>query len=291
MRGVNAEGVRMDLIREISSKLDSIGLMYRIFSRTKTPDSLEKKLESNDAYGRDRKIQDLIGVRVVLYFSDDVKFVRNIVSSLYSEKSKDVSIDQVGNDEFRAVRYNVIYSLRDDHVRILNLAEKHNYIDTTFELQIRTIFSEGWHEIEHDLRYKCKGDWDDFDGESRLLNGVYASLESSEWTMIKIFDELAYKHYKDCRWSAMLRQKIRLRLTGDLDGKLKQLFDEDHALAKKIFRVEREHLILEMGRRGYFYPITMQNIVYFINLISVNDPRILEFTPLLMVEDMSVIQG
>ncbi|MBK7959276.1 MAG: hypothetical protein IPK03_14995 [Bacteroidetes bacterium] len=27
-------------------------------------------------------------------------------------------------------------------------------VDSTFEVQLRTILSEGWHEIDHDLRYK-----------------------------------------------------------------------------------------------------------------------------------------
>lgn len=29
-----------------------------------------------------------------------------------------------------------------------------DYIDDTFEVQVRTNSFEGWHEIEHDLRYK-----------------------------------------------------------------------------------------------------------------------------------------
>jgi len=145
MNAVNAEGVRAELVSEISSSLDSVGLMYRIFSRSKTRASLRKKIESNSDYGKNKKLQDLVGIRVVLYFNDDISSVRSIVSSLYSEKSNDVSIDQVGNEEFRAVRYNIVYSLSDELSRILNLGDSSDVIDTTFELQIRTIFSECWH--------------------------------------------------------------------------------------------------------------------------------------------------
>lgn len=289
MNAVNAEGVRAELVSEISSSLDSVGLMYRIFSRSKTRASLRKKIESNSDYGKNKKLQDLVGIRVVLYFNDDISSVRSIVSSLYSEKSNDVSIDQVGNEEFRAVRYNIVYSLSDELSRILNLGDSSDVIDTTFELQIRTIFSEGWHEIEHDLRYKCKDDWVGFDGESRLLNGVYASLESSEWTMIKIFDELAYQHYKAKQWSSMMRQKLRLRFIDDrlIDG-LKSIFDNDNALAKKFFRVDREFLVSEMSKRGFYYPLTLSNIVYFINILSVKDARIFGLTPDMMLNDMVI---
>ncbi|MGB2111990.1 MAG: hypothetical protein ACPHZA_02345 [Marinobacter adhaerens] len=289
MNAVNAEGVRAELVSEISSSLDSVGLMYRIFSRSKTKASLNRKIESNSDYGKNKKLQDLVGIRVVLYFNDDISSVRSIVSSLYSEKSNDVSIDQVGNEEFRAVRYNIVYSLSDELSRILNLGDSSDVIDATFELQIRTIFSEGWHEIEHDLRYKCKDDWVGFDGESRLLNGVYASLESSEWTMIKIFDELAYQHYKAQQWSSMMRQKLRLRFIDDrLVGELKSILDNDNALAKKFFRVDREFLVSEMSKRGFYYPLTLSNIIYFINILAVKDSRIFDLTPDMMLNDMVI---
>ena len=70
-------------------------------------------------------------------------------------------------------------------------------IDNTYEVQIRTILSEGWHEVEHDLRYKCKEEWNEFKEESRLLNGIYATLESSEWSMLTLFDRLSYSQYKN----------------------------------------------------------------------------------------------
>lgn len=69
-------------------------------------------------------------------------------------------------------------------------------IDETYEIQIRTILSEGWHEVEHDLRYKCKEEWNNFQEESRLLNGIYATLESSEWAMLTLFEKLSYSQYK-----------------------------------------------------------------------------------------------
>lgn len=288
MRKLNPDGVKNEIIRLISDKLDSIGLMYRIFARTKTQSSLSKKLNSDSNYGDTKKIQDLIGVRVVLYFNDDIRSVRSVISSLFEEKSNDVSIDEVGKEEFRAVRYNIIYSLDEELNRTLNLGDEAYRIDSTFELQIRTIFSEGWHEIEHDLRYKCKDDWSGFDGESRLLNGVYAALENSEWTMIKIFDELAYSHYKSQQWSAMLRQKLRMRfIEDDIRDEILNIFNQDQNLAKKFFRIDREALINRMSEKGYFYPITINNIIYFANLMFIADQRITDLTPEMMANDMS----
>ncbi len=154
-------------------------------------------------------------------------------------------------------------------------------------MQIRTIFSEGWHEIEHDLRYKCKSDWKGFDEQSRRLNGVYASLETNEWTMIKIFEELAYSHYKNGDWSAMFRQKFRLRFidTG-VNEEIINVFS-DASIVKKFFRLDRNTLIMDMIEREYYYPININNIIYFCNITRVKDENIMDITPKLMIEEMA----
>jgi ppGpp synthetase/RelA/SpoT-type nucleotidyltranferase len=283
----NSDGVMNHISNKISHKLNEIGIMFRIFSRTKERHSLEKKLNSSSDYGISKKLQDLIGIRVVLYFNDDIDTVRNIISSIYSERSTDVSIDEHTKDEFKAVRYNIVYNIDPDNIKRLNLGSESSRIDTTFELQIRTIFSEGWHEVEHDLRYKCNDDWKGFDSHSRRLNGVYASLETSEWTMIKIFDELAYSHYKNQEWPAMFRQKFRLRFTdSNIDDDLNSIF-KDTDLAKRFFRLDRQKILLKMCEYEFYYPVTISNLIYFCNLIEINDSRILELTPSILIEDIN----
>jgi len=286
MGGLNSEAVRKSIVEKITSELDRIGLMYRIFSRSKDGRSLKKKIDSDSDYGVTKKIQDLIGIRVVLYFNDDIDTVRYIVSRAFRERSNDVSIDEVKNDEFRALRYNIVYSLSNELSTLLSLGDDENTIDTTFELQIRTIFSEGWHEVEHDLRYKCKSDWVGFDEQSRRLNGVYASLETNEWTMIKIFDELAYSHYKNSEWAAMFRQKFRLRFSDmALDEAISKIF-EDVSIVKKFFRINRSELIGDMINKEFYYPINLNNIIYFANLTKIKNNEILSITPELMLEEM-----
>ena len=287
MIGINSEGVMKEITASISSKLSDVGIMFRLFSRAKNQESLKKKLDSSSDYGKGKKLQDLIGVRVVLYFTDDIDTVREIISSSFEERSKDVSIDENRLDEFKATRYNIVYSLDKKYTNNLNLKDESARIDNTFELQIRTIFSEGWHEVEHDLRYKCKSDWQGFDNQSRRLNGVYATLETSEWTMIKIFDELAYSHYKSREWCAMFRQKFRLRFVDEtLDENLLEIF-EDKELVKRFFRLDRSKLIKDMSRKGFYYPMKLQNLIYFANIHKIKNERITALIPAMMLEEMS----
>lgn len=286
MKNINSETVRKDIVESVTNKLNAIGLMFRVFSRSKDPYSLNRKINSDENYGVTKKLQDLVGIRIVLYFNDDIDSVRSIASSMYAERSQDVSIDQYKNDEFKALRYNIVYSLSDSHTEALGLGKLSDKIDNTFELQIRTIFSEGWHEVEHDLRYKCKEDWNGFDPSNRRLNGVYASLETSEWTMIKIFDELAYSHYKGGDISAMIRQKFRLRFSDhNISEALKLILKADD-LAKKIFRLDRSEIIMLMNKKDYNFPVTVENFIYFCNLLKIRNEAISSITPNLMKEEI-----
>lgn len=283
-----SDALRVDIENLISSKLNSLGIMFRIFSRNKDGYSLSKKLE-NPKYGSTHKIQDALGVRVALYFNDDIELVHDILNKIFIEREKDHSIDIRKTAEFSAIRYNIIYELPANL-----LGKEHSYpksintIDSTFELQIRSILSEGWHEVEHDLRYKAEYDWDGNDIESRKLNGIYATLETSEWTMIKIFDELAYKHYKSKNWNGMLRQKLRLRLNGqELHPEISDFLSQSSYVAKEIYRIPRSILLSKMSEKEYSLPLNLNTLVYFCNLFFIKDECLSNLTPSIFTEEFS----
>lgn len=281
-----SDTLRFDVENMISSKLNSLGIMFRLFARNKDTQSLNKKLE-NSKYGTTHKIQDALGVRIALYFNDDIELVHTILNEIFIEREKDHSIDIMTAAEFSAVRYNIIYEIPE---RLLNgernFPASAHLIDSTFELQIRSILSEGWHEVEHDLRYKAKQDWIGNDVESRKLNGIYATLETSEWTMIKIFDELAYKHYKNKNWNSMLRQKFRLRLTTqELHTDIRNFFDANLNVAKDIYRIPRKALINKMSEKDFTLPLNVNNLVYFSNLFFINDEGLNKITPSMFSEE------
>ena len=118
--------------------------------------------------------------------------------------------------------------------------KKYPFIDNTFEVQLRTVLSEGWHEIDHDLRYKCRSDWEGHNDLERVFNGVFAGLETSDWSNLMVFEKLSYRHYKDSKWEAMFRTKFRVRLKDSiLQDKLKSILNSDKAIGKSLFRVER----------------------------------------------------
>lgn len=278
-----------NIVETISKSLNSIGVMFRIFHRVKNQSSINKKLHSDEKYlKKEAKIQDVIGIRVALYFPDDIKIVHRVISHIYEESKKDTSIDDLDATTFKPVRYNIVYRLteNDSYSVSDDLSE---YVDSTFELQIRTVLSEGWHEVEHDMRYKFKNDWADSPAEYRRLNGVYAAIETNEWTMIQILEDVAYHQYKEKNWESMLRQKFRLRMHDfNIGNEIKKLFDNDIELAKSFFRLDRDSLIEKLFTLNYDYPLKLKNLIFFANIIFIKDQQILDLTPPEFIDEFNI---
>ena len=192
--------VLRDIVTDLEAVLNKCGVMYHVFYRTKSEMSIKNKLEKKSEEYRkaNKKMQDLLALRITLYFTDDVELVHNYLKSQSNFDSESVDEAEVG--KFCPKRLNLIMrvpnNLQQDMKAAIKETGYEDLIDNTYEVQIRTILSEGWHEVEHDLRYKCKEEWNEFKEESRLLNGIYATLESSEWSMLTLFDRLSYSQYE-----------------------------------------------------------------------------------------------
>ncbi|MBQ4768277.1 RelA/SpoT family protein [Pectobacterium versatile] len=264
MYNANELRIIQSLQKDIEGELNRVGLLYRFFSRTKSEDSILKKYKKEPGkYSEEgRKIQDLFGVRVILYFPDDLFIAQKAFEKLFRVESK--TVDETTENHFSAIRCNYVYNLPEHLSRDSSLLKKYPYIDKTFEVQFRTILSEGWHEVEHDLRYKCKEDWVEHNDLSRALNGIYASLETSDWGIMKLFEELAYRNYKSSAWSGMLRNKLRLRLYGEIDDKIVDIINSED-LGKKFYRIDREELLSLMLNYNIDIPISFNNMIYLCN--------------------------
>jgi ppGpp synthetase/RelA/SpoT-type nucleotidyltranferase len=274
--------------KSIEEELSKLGLLFRVFSRIKSPASLKaKELRGGNKYSGVKKIQDYFGHRVVLYFPDDIKIAKKVLVKRYEYDSKSSTIDIPEKNAFNATRYNLIFKIPTEYIKeSITLDNEKELIDSTLEVQIRTVLSEGWHEVEHDMRYKCQEDWDENDDLNRALNGVFATLETSEWSMLKLFEELSYRHYKKNEWSPMLRTKFRLRMDGELSNSLLDILNGDQDIGKSIFRVDRKKFIEILLSNEIELPINMDNIVYLCNHYFVHSPKIKELTPSPVLEEI-----
>src|SRR5690606_20590471 len=96
--------IERDICSKVCERLDKVGLLYRIFSRVKDNNSIKEKIERKKADGEPytkegKKIQDIIGVRIVTYFHDDVNLVREMLSDVFTYM--DESIDKIEPTVFK----------------------------------------------------------------------------------------------------------------------------------------------------------------------------------------------
>lgn len=284
---IRENGIMNELHNSITRLLDSVGIFYRIWIRVKSYNSLKNKitnrvLEKGEGY----KIQDLIGVRIVCYFNDDISIVEELLKKNYVEKDKDSTIDEFDADTFKPTRRNYIYELPDYVMHNIDGNLWNYHFDKTFEIQVRTIFAEGWHEVEHDLRYKNKECWDNYKELSRHLNGILATLETCDWALTKVFYDLSYQNYKNEEWVHMLKNKLRIRLVKDvpsanLNDLLKNNKDE---IFKKLFTLDRNKLLSFFAHSQV--PINIDNIIYAANHLFLLNSEIALLTPNIIKEKL-----
>ena len=273
------------MLRTITNKLESqmfqhlnqCGLMFRLFSRVKTISSLHHKMQiKGDSYRAGKSlIQDMIGLRIVLYFQDDVDALAFFYSCGEVVKS---SIDEFDSSTFRPQRLNLTCNLPAELVEDFRKSlpeELAPYIDNTYEIQIRTIFSEGWHEVEHDLRYKCKEDWEGCESYSRVLNGVIATLETAEWSMKSLFDQMARVNYQNKNYRAMLRNKMHLRIKGeDFSENINDFLLRNPQIAEGVLNTDRFVIILTLLNHQKSIELTYDNLLFLINRIEMNNQEL-----------------
>lgn len=288
--------IEEEICRRIQDELDRIGIHYRIFSRSKDEKSIlekiDRKAKEGSPYEKNSKlIQDIIGIRVVTYFRDDVNLVKTILSRIIT--FKDEEIDNPELTVFKPKRTNIICSFNNSEQKLfteIQISSDKSYydvLDSTFELQLRTILSEGWHEIDHSLRYKCKNDWDGHYDNERLLNGIYASLETNDIALKNLFNELAYKHFKSKNWEGLIRNKFRLRFQlVPLKEQIVQILNEDVEIGKELFKMDRETSLMKLYNIDLSLPVNMNNLVFLLNGLVIKNKKLLEITPDVILDEI-----
>ena len=273
------ERIATQLTSDISKSLSRCGLMFRIFSRVKTESSIRHKLEVKYASKKTR-IQDMIGMRIVVYFQDDVD-----VLALYYSVGDVVkkSIDEFDSSTFRPQRLNITSRIPAEMTEEFYAALPEQFrdcVEPTYEIQIRTVFSEGWHEVEHDLRYKCKEDWEGCESYSRALNGVIATLETAEWNMKSLFADMARHNFRHSNYTAMLRNKFHLRFKSEaLSENLNTYLNEHRHLAEDLLNADRLIVVYTMLTHKANFSLTYDNLLFLINRIEMMDFDLMAMEP------------
>lgn len=142
------------LVRQLLAvdEIRSHAISHRLKSRSSTREKLGREEKAYSSLG---DIHDLLGVRVVTYFPDEVDQVARVIEQEFDVK-QDESIDRRADldpDRFGYISLHYVVCLGEDRLKLRELGQ---YAGLTFELQVRSILQHAWAEIEHDFGYKTR---------------------------------------------------------------------------------------------------------------------------------------
>ena len=134
---------------KLKKALDEQGIyVTAIEHRVKTENSLKGKLlKKGGKYASINDVTDLVGIRVITFYNDDVDKVAAIAKKLFEIDWKE-SVDKRKLHQLTSFGYNSLHficQLRSNDPELRNIR---------FELQMRTALQHVWSTIEHDTGYK-----------------------------------------------------------------------------------------------------------------------------------------
>lgn len=256
------ETIKDKLTISIEDKLKLAGISYRIFSRVKSENSLREKLSRPDKkdetklkyrLGAEEKLlQDVIGIRVILYYVEDIAICRDLILpkayQIQEEGWQEYKTDAV---EFRSQKTNGVFDIPQSYITKDEWSELCGNlpIDRTFEVQLRTVFFEGWHEIEHEIVYKelsvhHTDFWNNNKKIWRKLSSVLATLELCDWTIEDVAQAAAEKCKKSGNWDLALKSYFRLAFSNDRLNETTCTYLSEHPkVMEQVFAVSKKEMV------------------------------------------------
>jgi putative GTP pyrophosphokinase len=125
-----------------------------ISGRVKEKESLQEKIGRPDRkYKKLHEITDIVGLRIVTFFEDDVDKVATILEKEFCP-IREHCVDRRAYSEPDKFGYRSLHYVCNLTRARKALTENANFKSEPFEIQVRSILQHAWAEIEHDLGYK-----------------------------------------------------------------------------------------------------------------------------------------
>lgn len=196
----------------VSERLRSVPDVHSLRMRVKACDHLvekiiRKKIEdpnlSFDLSSYEKAITDLVGVRAIHLFKDQWLAIHHFVTGTWDLHEPAVAYVRTGDppklqDAFRDAGLGIKehpFGYRSVHYVIKANPTK---ITRLVELQVRTIFEEGWSEIDHLVRYPRKSDDQNLEVFLQIFNRLAGSADEMG-TFTNVLDTLLRSHAQNAR--------------------------------------------------------------------------------------------
>lgn len=153
--GLDDFGRRLQTMMEGLLRTESLAV-NQVTYRVKTRQSAENKvLDHPDKYRSIADLTDLLGVRIITYFPDQVDDVAGIIEREFDIDYENCVDKRIALDADRFGYLSVHYIATLNRARAA-LPENDQVKDVKIEFQVRTLLQHAWAEIEHDFGYKTE---------------------------------------------------------------------------------------------------------------------------------------
>jgi len=191
----------------LSARLQTVSEVHSLKTRIKAHTHLAAKLirkkldkpELNfDLSNYDQQITDLIGVRALHLFKAEWHPIHEFVTQQWELAEKPIANIRAGDPEdfrsaFEAAGCEVKehpFGYRSIHYLVKSQPAKRAFVG---ELQVRTIFEEGWSEIDHRVRYPRLSD-DPYLAQFLTIFNRLAGSSDEMGTFVRGLSELIHQH-------------------------------------------------------------------------------------------------
>lgn len=143
----DVEGIINTLLEVNHIKISNMAL------RIKSEEATRNKVMYKNKYSHLDEITDILGVRIIALFENDVDRILNLIENTFEvceivDKRKKELKNRI---EFGYNSLHLVVKFTDSRCQ---LVEYQKYQDIRFEIQIRTVLQHAWAEVEHGLGYK-----------------------------------------------------------------------------------------------------------------------------------------
>jgi len=140
------ESLGEEISKALSNMIKKQGFAVKISYRVKETDSLIKKISRKESSYE--SIHDKVGVRIVVYFKDQLYLIDSLIGQLFDGKinKREDMAEKLGEAAFgyQSIHYDVC-EFQDGKAHFC-------------EIQLRTICQDNWSELSHALAYKTEID-------------------------------------------------------------------------------------------------------------------------------------
>ena len=233
-----------DVKEQIDSVLTALDSNPVVSGRIKNfPSFFYKYLRLLKEGVKDPKITDLLGIRIICPFIEDLAAAEDLIKINFNVLERDVK----GHYSFKEFGYESTHLLIEIPKSV---TKKHGYPGTeTIEIQIRTILQDAWAEVEHELVYKVE--FSPFDEPmKRKLAAVNASLSLADI----IFQEIRSYQRNYSKQIGKRRESFFQKIEKSIDnllfteaqinisGNIKDTYDEDMSISDDYFEADDSNI-------------------------------------------------